>query len=275
MDPKKYYLNCSIVRKPGNDLPDYAINISELAPNLELFESYKKAISENIFNKMWFEIEYVPKFIDQIAKTETKRILQELVDLSREKNVLLACYCKNSNLCHRSIVISILFNLGCKTDVDVLPIEHEKYYKMFQEKIKLKNYLKERTRYFQEVLSSCDEELCLRLQEEVPRLKRYVAEMEKKDEMSPEIILANCVLKISADRVKKWRTEGWTCGTHRAKSKKLFLKMLQALFTGKELNSLVQYCCLQHQSVKNLEMENALQILLLKAPNTILIDFKY
>lgn len=272
MNPE-YDENWAIVRKPGN-LPDYAIHVPELAPSPQLFESYRLAVSQKIFNKEYFENYYVPEYIEQIAKPETISILYELCDLSKKKRVFLACFCENPEICHRSIVTSILYHMGA----EISPVpkgEHRKYYEMYLEKMKLKNFHDERNKYFQQLIQNCDSELLIRIQKELPLFKQYIADYNVmvKGEKTPEIIITNSVMRISVERIKKWRNKGWECGHHRFKSRQLFIYMLRQLFTNEELKVLVNYC-LQHEACSNTE-EDVLRVLLMKAPYSILINCDY
>ena len=71
------------------------------------------------WDKDHFDQYYVPEFIKNIqSNTEAQNLLKELVGLSFEKKVMLACFCpeEKEQICHRSIVAGLLLNLGAEVE---------------------------------------------------------------------------------------------------------------------------------------------------------------
>lgn len=89
--------------------------IPELSPSPKLFSKFLQWKKEGKWNKDTFENMYVPEFINEL-KTEEKQVaLIKLKDECMHKNVLLACYCEDNSMCHRSIILGVLQGMGVKT----------------------------------------------------------------------------------------------------------------------------------------------------------------
>jgi uncharacterized protein YeaO (DUF488 family) len=118
----------AVVRSP-QDLSDEYILVQALAPSLHLFKKYRQAYHQGRFDSDFFQKEYVPQFIDELSD-EAKSLLFELVETSKEKDVILCCYCEDVYLCHRSILAGILLGLGAEVETKK---DFLKYYVMYQE----------------------------------------------------------------------------------------------------------------------------------------------
>ena len=102
-----------------------------LAPSASLFSRYAK--NQKTFDKTDFNSWYAPQFMkDAVNDDSFLPELNELKELSFQKNIALVCYCTNENedKCHRSIVGGILKGLGA--DIDCSD-EYLKYYTQFVE----------------------------------------------------------------------------------------------------------------------------------------------
>lgn len=102
-------------------------HVPELAPREELFRTYRTLVRENRWNKSSFEKYYVPRFLKDIQDSSSIKLLKQLVCLSKEKDIRLACFCPDEHLCHRSIIAGILFHMGadiaCNQDYRVYRID--------------------------------------------------------------------------------------------------------------------------------------------------------
>lgn len=103
-----------IVRSPGKrSFDETHKHVPVLSPNWQLFKAYRDAAQLGKWNHEWFQEHYVPQFLAQMRRDpEAKKLLNELVEKSREKNIALVCFCADESLCHRSIVGGILYNMG-------------------------------------------------------------------------------------------------------------------------------------------------------------------
>jgi uncharacterized protein YeaO (DUF488 family) len=117
----------AIVRSPVK-LNNSYILVQALAPSCDLFKKYREAIHSGNFNESFFEEKYVPQFLREI-NSDTETLLLEMVHMSREKDIILCCYCKDIRLCHRSIVAGILLGLGADIQTQA---EFIRYFKMYQ-----------------------------------------------------------------------------------------------------------------------------------------------
>lgn len=87
--------------------------MKELAPSSALFYDFLKEskYKDYLFQKDYFKYIYVPRFIAEIGlSNKSQDILNSLI--KTDKNICLVCYCKNEEICHRSIVAGILQHFG-------------------------------------------------------------------------------------------------------------------------------------------------------------------
>lgn len=91
--------------------------VQSLAPSRELFFQTNQWKKFNEWSKTKFDLEFAPRFLEEIKNNESaKKSLNELKNLDENgKKVLLVCFCRRENMCHRSIVCGILQGMGCKT----------------------------------------------------------------------------------------------------------------------------------------------------------------
>ena len=123
-----YDENWLIVRKPDEN-PAFVKHEPLLSPSPALFRKYREAYHAGLFNQEFFDQVYVPQFLKELAENaEAMTLLKSLVKESTSKDILLACYCENESMCHRSIIAGVLLGMGAKIDTDY---EYGKYYLMF------------------------------------------------------------------------------------------------------------------------------------------------
>lgn len=88
-----------------------------LAPSGDLFNKYLELKSQGGWGQYIFESQYVPQFLTEFNRPEVFKLLSTLYELSKSKNILLACACPVELMCHRSIVCGIL--QGMYPDIEI------------------------------------------------------------------------------------------------------------------------------------------------------------
>lgn len=112
----QYDENWLIVRKP-DEIPAFVKHEPLLSPSPELFRKYREAYHASLFNQEFFNQVYVPQFLRELAgNAEAMAVLNCLVKNSKSKDILLACYCENESMCHRSIIAGVLLGMGAEID---------------------------------------------------------------------------------------------------------------------------------------------------------------
>lgn len=84
------------------------LHVPQLSPSPELFNAYLAWRNAGEWNEDTFETKYVPQFLHEMHEQTARNTLSYLYKLSMDKNILLACYCRDESLCHRSIVFGII-----------------------------------------------------------------------------------------------------------------------------------------------------------------------
>lgn len=126
---RDYDENWLIVRSV-KQVPRNAVQVSALSPSTSLFYKYLDAKKAGRFDGAWFQSVYVPTFLREvIANQDARNLLNQLYAESRRKSILLACFCPNESLCHRSIVAGLL--LGAGADIDCDP-SYRKYFDLYK-----------------------------------------------------------------------------------------------------------------------------------------------
>lgn len=126
---RDYDENWLIVRSV-KQVPRNAVQVSALSPSTSLFYKYLDAKKAGRFDGAWFQSVYVPTFLREvIANQDARSLLNQLYAESRRKSILLACFCPNESLCHRSIVAGLL--LGAGADIDCDP-SYRKYFDLYK-----------------------------------------------------------------------------------------------------------------------------------------------
>lgn len=104
--------------------------VPELSPSPELYHKFLEWKKNGQWNKETFLKEYVPEFLEDLHSSESMAALRKIVDESQTKNIMLACYCSDEEMCHRSIVLGVLQGMGAKVAIDK---DYLQYYEMFKE----------------------------------------------------------------------------------------------------------------------------------------------
>ena len=98
--------------KPNNKIDG---QLQLLSPSPELFKIYLDLKKYKVWDKETFEEMYKPKFLKEMNNKEVYKILNELCRHDRlGRKVCLVCYCSDYSLCHRSLIIDLLRELGCE-----------------------------------------------------------------------------------------------------------------------------------------------------------------
>lgn len=98
-------------------------NVSQLdvlSPSKDLFFWYRRMASAGKWDRRAFDEEYVPRFLTEIKSNPAAR--QALADLRRRsqegERIVLACYCADESMCHRSIIAGLLSGAGVEVRTD-------------------------------------------------------------------------------------------------------------------------------------------------------------
>lgn len=95
-----------------------ARQVQALSPAKSLFYAYLRWRDAGIWNADTFHERYEPTFRDQVENDpEAQEWLEYLAAASKKKKIVLACFCSDVTLCHRSIVADILREMGADVGV--------------------------------------------------------------------------------------------------------------------------------------------------------------
>ncbi len=126
--------NWLVVRSLKAAVPPHAIHEPRLSPSRQLFYRYMDAKAEGRFDAEWFQRTYVPAFLRELAADRGNMLLlDQLYRDSFTKDILLACFCADEALCHRSILAGLLAGAGAAVRCDAGYVE---YFRMFQAMLK-------------------------------------------------------------------------------------------------------------------------------------------
>lgn len=106
---KKYAIVRSL-KRPINGVTQLDI----LSPSKNLLYAYLRIKDAGKWNKDSFEQIYRPQFLHEMQSPEAQKMLRTIVEQSKQQDVVLACFCDNVQLCHRSIVAELLHDLGAE-----------------------------------------------------------------------------------------------------------------------------------------------------------------
>lgn len=124
----KYDENWLIVRKP-DEIPEFVRHEPLLSPSPELFRKYREAYHAGEFNQDFFDQVYVPQFLKELADNkEALAVLHQLAQDSQCKDILLACYCEEESMCHRSIIAGMLLGMSAAIDTNLI---YQHYYDLY------------------------------------------------------------------------------------------------------------------------------------------------
>ena len=112
-------------------VPPHALHEPRLSPSRRLFHSYLDAKAEGKVDAEWFQRVYVSAFLRELASDRANMLLlDQLYRDSFTKDILLACFCADEALCHRSILAGLLAGVGADIDCGA---GYLKYFGMLQE----------------------------------------------------------------------------------------------------------------------------------------------
>ena len=106
----------------------HVYHVPVLSPSPDLFHKYLYWKDNGKWNEDTFQNKYVPQFLYEMHSQEAKNILNDLFYKSKNKHMLLACFCPNETLCHRSIICGLLQGVGCETSAD----NYSHYYTIYK-----------------------------------------------------------------------------------------------------------------------------------------------
>lgn len=103
----------AVVRSLRYQLP-YMFHAPVLSPAWPLFKTYLRLRDKGEWNAKSFNDIYRPAFMEQIENDPAaQKKLEELIEKHNAgKNIVLVCFCSDVNLCHRSLISSILSERG-------------------------------------------------------------------------------------------------------------------------------------------------------------------
>lgn len=79
----------------------------ELAPSLDLFHFYLTERAAGRWDEDTFNNKYKPVYLAELRNNKLARAsIEELA--ATKKHIIIACFCANRNMCHRSLLENIL-----------------------------------------------------------------------------------------------------------------------------------------------------------------------
>lgn len=122
----------AIVRSMSRPVAGCA-QLDVLSPSRDLFFWYRRMANVGKWDKQAFDEEYVPRFLREIKSSPAAR--QALKDLWRRSRdgeiIVLACFCQDESMCHRSIVAGLLSGTGAEVRTDSGK-DYSAYYEMYR-----------------------------------------------------------------------------------------------------------------------------------------------
>lgn len=113
-------------------------HVPQLSPSPELFHKYCNEEKAGRWNEEAFQSWYVPQFIKEMTEVpEARMALNKLYNAVKKKNIAIVCYCMNEDLCHRSIVLGLMYGMYYSRGLDCNEIrngsKYLKYFNMYTE----------------------------------------------------------------------------------------------------------------------------------------------
>ena len=84
-------------------------HVPQLSPSPDLFHKYLSLREAGKWNTKAFDEIYTPQFLKEMQSPEAFRYLNILANKAKTKDILIACYCKDERMCHRSLVKKCIF----------------------------------------------------------------------------------------------------------------------------------------------------------------------
>lgn len=112
IDPERYGEIWLVVRQlsavPRNPKGNIK-HVRALSPSKTLLFESLDLKRRGLWDQAHFDNSYAPRFLkEMLGNPQAMDKLRELERLSREKDVLIACYCPNADDCHRSLIMRII-----------------------------------------------------------------------------------------------------------------------------------------------------------------------
>lgn len=104
-------------------------HVPALSPSSELFQGYLTRKELGAWDGDMFERWYVPQFLKEMHGEVQRASLNKLYNQAKSRHILLACFCPDEKLCHRSIVCGLLQGVGSVTSAN----DYSRYYAMYKE----------------------------------------------------------------------------------------------------------------------------------------------
>ncbi len=103
-----------------------------LSPSPALFHKYLSLRDAGQWGKDSFKEIYVPQFLRELAEDRSAvDMLNGLYRRSRTETIVLACFCPDESLCHRSIVAGLLQGAGAEVRTET-GTDYSEYYGLFK-----------------------------------------------------------------------------------------------------------------------------------------------
>ncbi len=87
---------------PHSDVP--IKHVPELSPSEKLYGDYWKYKKALKWTQKRFDEWYTPIFLKEMQQTASSKMLDKLAAESKEKDILIVCFCPNESMCHRSLI---------------------------------------------------------------------------------------------------------------------------------------------------------------------------
>lgn len=110
--PERYDQIWLVVRQlsavPRNPLGNIR-HVRVLSPSKRLLYDTLALKRQGRWNAEAFDNDYAPRFLKEMLGSPEARVeLDRLAKLSKSENILIACYCPDERLCHRSLIKKIV-----------------------------------------------------------------------------------------------------------------------------------------------------------------------
>lgn len=131
----KIYVIVRSIGKRNILMADNILHLPVLSPSWNLFAKYLNACKEKQFSEQWFQYVYVKQFLSEMQSQECRDALNKLYQEAQTKNIAIVCYCKEENLCHRSIIMGLLQGAEheCSKQITCCSTDYSHYYNQFKQ----------------------------------------------------------------------------------------------------------------------------------------------
>lgn len=101
-----------------------------LSPSPDLFYEYRALHDAHVWDKDSFDEIYVPRFLNEMHGQDAVNMLNTIYAMSFTNSIALCCYCKDEDLCHRSIIAGLLQGAGAPVQTSS-GRDYSKYWDMY------------------------------------------------------------------------------------------------------------------------------------------------